>query len=216
MAFLIRFAGRRVEGIRCRPKIARFPVSGRLFADTSNEKEPSTSAFRGEPAAAVPNTPSPFQLTPEALKQQREVEEAARVPSSNRVWFSYVTRRNTDKNVWNIGGYTVKTLLVTFGRGCDTKFPDVESMSWEELFRMNKQKLAKIGMEPKERRYVHFFCGLHQRLMHSVRYILWCLEKFRQGEDPKEYAREPPPKKKHRGCVDFNFRSAKLVSLYSS
>lgn len=54
-----------------------------------------------------------------------------------------------------LDGYTVKELLITFGRSVDTKLPDVESMSWEELFRMNNQKLQKIGMEPTERRYVH-------------------------------------------------------------
>lgn len=31
------------------------------------------------------------------------------------------------------------------------------------------------------------------------RYLLWALEKFRQGLDPKDYAIEPKPKKKVRG-----------------
>lgn len=59
----------------------------------------------------------------------------------------------SDEALRIVGGYTVKTLLTTFGRGCDTKLPDVETMSWEELFRMNNQKLSKVGMEPTERRY---------------------------------------------------------------
>jgi hypothetical protein len=48
----------------------------------------------------------------------------------------------------------VKALLSTFGRGCDAKLPDAENMSWEELFRVDNQKLSKVGMEPTERRYV--------------------------------------------------------------
>ncbi|KIM21500.1 hypothetical protein M408DRAFT_29522 [Serendipita vermifera MAFF 305830] len=160
MTSLIRIASRTASTTRRTLLSSHITTYRRLFADGSDNKP---SASRGEPAAAVPNTPSPFQLTPESLKQQKEVEAAARVPSNNR-------------------GYTTKTLLTEFGRGCDTKLPDVENMSWEELFRMNNQKLQKVGMEPTERRY-----------------LLWCLEKFRQGEDPKVYAREPPPKKKHRG-----------------
>jgi hypothetical protein len=39
---------------------------------------------RGIPAAAVPNTPSPFQLTPETLKQQKVSEEVTRVPLNKR------------------------------------------------------------------------------------------------------------------------------------
>lgn len=33
------------------------------------------------------------------------------------------------------------------------------------------------------------------------RYILWCLEKFRAGQSPKDFAHAPPPKKKIRGFV---------------
>jgi len=65
--------------------ITRVKIPRRLFSD-SPEKG-SSSASRGEPAAAVPNSPSPFQLTPESLKQQREVEEAARVPENARMPF---------------------------------------------------------------------------------------------------------------------------------
>jgi hypothetical protein len=40
-------------------------------------------------------------------------------------------------------------------------------------------------------------------LIHVDRYILWALEKFRQGEDPKEYAHAPKPKKTVRGCASL-------------
>ena len=33
------------------------------------------------------------------------------------------------------------------------------------------------------------------------RYILWCMEKYRQGFDIKDFAHEPKPKKKIRGWV---------------
>ena len=64
----------------------------------------------------------------------------------------------------------------------DTKLPDVETLEWEELFRLNNQKLNKMGLGVKDRRY-----------------LLWCLEKFRQGGDPRSFAKEEKPKKTVRG-----------------
>ena len=34
------------------------------------------------------------------------------------------------------------------------------------------------------------------------RYLLWSMERFRQGEDPSEFAHEAKPEKKIRGYVD--------------
>ncbi|CAG7854445.1 SubName: Full=Uncharacterized protein {ECO:0000313/EMBL:CCA75888.1} [Serendipita indica DSM 11827] len=154
MSFVAQFHARRlvIRGVLRAP--------GRLYAADST-KQGSTGGF--EPAAAVPNTPSPFQMTPEMIRQQKKSEEATRVPLDKR-------------------GYDTKSLLVAFGRKCETKLPDVDTLSWEELFRLNGQKLDKMGLTVQERRY-----------------LLWCLEKFRQGEDPKVYAREPQPKKTQRG-----------------
>jgi hypothetical protein len=64
----------------------------------------------------------------------------------------------------------------------ETKLPDVESLEWEEVFRLNNQKLDKLGLGFKDRRY-----------------LLWCLEKYRQGEDPRSFAKEETPKKTIRG-----------------
>ncbi|KAG8819041.1 Vacuolar fusion protein mon1 [Serendipita sp. 401] len=144
----------------------QLPRCGRLHVVTIRhfaEGKGDGNADRGEPAAAVPNTPSPFQLTPEFLKQEHASELARRIPQNQR-------------------GYTPQTLLTAFGRSCETKLPDVETLSWEELFRLNNQKLNKLGLGVQERKY-----------------LLWCLEKFRQGEDPKKFAHNPPPKKTQRG-----------------
>ena len=35
------------------------------------------------------------------------------------------------------------------------------------------------------------------------RYILWAMERYRQRDDPSDYAHEAKPKKKIRGCVFF-------------
>ncbi len=149
MTSLIRLASRTSTIVRTTTIVSRIYAPRRLFADGSDENASST---RGEPAAAVPITPSPFQLTPESLKQQKVVEDAARVPSNHRMYdlFQAFSIPLTTFS----GGYTTKSLLTEFGRSCDTKLPDVDTMSWEELFRMNNQKLQKVGMEPTERRCV--------------------------------------------------------------
>ncbi|KAG8820266.1 hypothetical protein FRC18_011772 [Serendipita sp. 400] len=123
MSLLARFSARQL------PRCGRLHVvTIRHFAEGKGDG----NADRGEPAAAVPNTPSPFQLTPEFLKQEHASELARRIPQNQR-------------------GYTPQTLLTAFGRGCETKLPDVETLSWEELFRLNNQKLNKLGLGVQER-----------------------------------------------------------------
>lgn len=166
----------------------RFPESSTASSKTSNAAKDETSA----PAAAVPNSPSPFQLTPDLLKQQKVNKEVTRVPLSKSMslnsilylFFFCLLIHTLSMLIYfcHIGGYEAPTLLKAFGREVDTKLPDVESMTWEELFRLNNQKLDKMGMGVQDRRY-----------------LLWCLEKFRQGGDPKEYASEERPKKTERG-----------------
>lgn len=53
---------------------------------------------------------------------------------------------------------------------------------WDAMFRLTSEKLKGEGVSPQHRKY-----------------ILWSLEKFRQGEDPKEFAYDTKKKKKVRG-----------------
>ena len=44
------------------------------------------------------------------------------------------------------------------------------------------------------------------------RYILWAMERYRQRDDPSDYAHEAKPKKKIRGCVFFVFLTESAVT----
>ncbi|KAI0781963.1 IGR protein motif-domain-containing protein [Abortiporus biennis] len=78
------------------------------------------------------------------------------------------------------GGITSPELfLKAIGRSADTK---VTAESWTDLWKLNGHALKKSGVPVKDRRY-----------------ILWAMEKFRQQEDPAEFAHERKPKKKIRG-----------------
>jgi len=70
-------------------------------------------------------------------------------------------------------------LLKSFGRSAETK---LQVEDWKQLQNVTGLELRKSGMAIKDRRY-----------------ILWALEKVRQGEDPSEFAHEPKTKKKVRG-----------------
>ena len=75
-------------------------------------------------------------------------------------------------------------MLSSFGRGAETK---LKVGSWDALWKTDGHALRAAGVPVRDRRY-----------------ILWCMEKFRQGEDPTNFAHEPRPKKKIRGCVRFS------------
>ncbi|KAI0031391.1 IGR protein motif-domain-containing protein [Vararia minispora EC-137] len=78
------------------------------------------------------------------------------------------------------GGITTPHLfLQAIGRQAETK---ISFGTWEELFQADKASLKEAGVEVRDRRY-----------------ILWCVQKFRLGEDPKGFAHELKPKKKIRG-----------------
>ncbi|QRV80335.1 IGR domain-containing protein [Ceratobasidium sp. AG-Ba] len=78
------------------------------------------------------------------------------------------------------GNYqTPKELLAAIGRSSDTK---LKVEAWEDLWRMRGEDMKKAGLTPAERRY-----------------ILWALEKFRQGQDPAAIAIKERPKKTIRG-----------------
>jgi len=70
-------------------------------------------------------------------------------------------------------------LLKAVGRSSETK---LEVENWKQLQNMTGLDMKKAGVGVKDRRY-----------------ILWALEKSRQGESPSEFAHEPKPKKKVRG-----------------
>ncbi|KAG8865651.1 hypothetical protein FRC20_009623 [Serendipita sp. 405] len=168
MSLLARFSARQL------PRCGRLHVvTIRHFAEGKGDG----NADRGEPAAAVPNTPSPFQLTPEFLKQEHASELARRIPQNQRketMFFLSLQPAwiDVEKNVltcYFVGGYTPQTLLTAFGRGCETKLPDVETLSWEELFRLNNQKLNKLGLGVQERKYVILaFCLSSQIIIQCI------------------------------------------------
>ncbi|KAL5519925.1 hypothetical protein ACEPAG_1585 [Sanghuangporus baumii] len=74
---------------------------------------------------------------------------------------------------------TTESFLTAIGRDAASK---VKAASWEELWSLDGHALKDAGVTVKDRRY-----------------ILWCMEKFRQGYEPKEFAHPPRPKKKIRG-----------------
>ncbi|KAL1950573.1 hypothetical protein VTO73DRAFT_5697 [Trametes versicolor] len=74
---------------------------------------------------------------------------------------------------------TPQDFLKAIGRSSETK---LTPESWEELFHTNGHQLRKAGLTVEDRRY-----------------ILWSVEKFRQGLDPSEFAHPPKPASKIRG-----------------
>ncbi|KAF7365041.1 Protein FYV4, mitochondrial [Mycena venus] len=74
---------------------------------------------------------------------------------------------------------TPDAFLKAIGRSSDTKL-SVES--WEDLWNQDGTKLKSAGVGVRDRRY-----------------ILWCMEKYRSGLSPEEFAYEPKPKKTIRG-----------------
>ncbi|KAF9241169.1 hypothetical protein BU15DRAFT_45264 [Melanogaster broomeanus] len=74
---------------------------------------------------------------------------------------------------------TPRDFLRTIGRSAETK---VSIDSWEAFWRTSGHDLRKAGLTVKDRRY-----------------ILWCMEKYRQDVPFKLFVHEPKPKKKVRG-----------------
>ncbi|KAI0754992.1 hypothetical protein C8Q80DRAFT_402785 [Daedaleopsis nitida] len=74
---------------------------------------------------------------------------------------------------------TPEQFLKAIGRSSDTK---LSPESWEELWQTNGYALKKAGLGVRDRRY-----------------IMWSMEKFRQGENPVDFAYAPTPAKKVRG-----------------
>ncbi|OJT09884.1 hypothetical protein TRAPUB_13627 [Trametes pubescens] len=74
---------------------------------------------------------------------------------------------------------TPQDFLKAIGRSSETK---LTPESWEQLFHTNGHQLRKAGLTVEDRRY-----------------ILWSVEKYRQGLDPSEFAHPPKPASKIRG-----------------
>ncbi|KAG6330695.1 hypothetical protein ID866_8395 [Astraeus odoratus] len=74
---------------------------------------------------------------------------------------------------------TSQDFLKAIGRDSEKK---VSIDSWDAFWRMTGADLKAASVPVKDRRY-----------------ILWCMEKFRQGVPIDEFAHEPKPKKKIRG-----------------
>ncbi|KAI0670763.1 IGR protein motif-domain-containing protein [Trametes maxima] len=74
---------------------------------------------------------------------------------------------------------TPEEFLKKIGRSAETK---ITPESWEQLWRTDGPQLRKAGLSVQDRRY-----------------ILWSMEKYRQGEDPADFAHPPKPEKKIRG-----------------
>ncbi|OSX59875.1 hypothetical protein POSPLADRAFT_1035388 [Postia placenta MAD-698-R-SB12] len=79
--------------------------------------------------------------------------------------------------------------LKAIGRSADTK---VTAETWEDLWEIDGLQLKKAGLAVRDRRY-----------------ILWSMEKFRQGEDPAQFAHPPTPKKKI--LMDPRFKMSNAV-----
>jgi hypothetical protein len=84
---------------------------------------------------------------------------------------------------------TPEEFLKSIGRGSETK---ITFDTWDSLWKTNGLSLKKAGVAVRDRRY-----------------ILWAMERYRQQEEPSDYAYEAKPKKKIRGhgpAVQFGKR----------
>ncbi|KAH7885259.1 hypothetical protein F5I97DRAFT_1357195 [Phlebopus sp. FC_14] len=90
---------------------------------------------------------------------------------------------------------TPQAFLKVIGRSSETK---LSIDSWEAFWRTSGHDLKKAGVAVKDRRYVEGWLLRHVRLS-VARYILWCMEMFRQGTPLPKFVHEAKPAKKIRG-----------------
>ncbi|KLO16736.1 hypothetical protein SCHPADRAFT_901230 [Schizopora paradoxa] len=101
-------------------------------------------------------------------------------PSSSilsRSFINHAAQRTPPKPTERI--LDAKSFLSAIGRSSDSK---VKVEEWNDLWKMNGRNLKEQGVAVRDRRY-----------------ILWAMERFRQGENPTQFAHEMKPKKKIRG-----------------
>ena len=93
---------------------------------------------------------------------------------------------------------TSESFLKALGRGSETK---ISFDTWDALWKTDGLALKKAGLAVRDRRCVAFYHSIRARGDRLDRYILWAMERYRQNDDPSEFAHEVKPKKKIRGCV---------------
>jgi hypothetical protein len=97
---------------------------------------------------------------------------------------------------------TPQDFLKAIGRSSETK---ISIDSWDAFWRTSGWDMKNAGLSVQDRRSVtlRLCCSLpvHHTRMH--RYILWCMEKFRQNQPIEGFAHEEKPKKKIRGYVQL-------------
>jgi len=93
---------------------------------------------------------------------------------------------------------TPQEFLTVIGRSCHEK---LEPESWDTFWKTTRNDLKKAGLGVKERRYDSCLVGRFSGILTlgDNRYILWCMEKYRSGNDPREFAYEQKPAKVIRG-----------------
>ena len=91
---------------------------------------------------------------------------------------------------------TPQDFLTAIGRSSETKL-SIEA--WEEFWKTSGQDMKKLGLAVRDRRYVFVAGGSTRMMLKGIRYILWCMEKYRSGIPIQEFAHEPKPKKTVRG-----------------
>jgi len=93
---------------------------------------------------------------------------------------------------------TPQEFLTVIGRSCHEK---LEPESWDTFWKTTRNDLKKAGLGVKERRYYSCLVGRFSGILTlgDNRYILWCMEKYRSGNDPREFGYEQKPAKVIRG-----------------
>lgn len=98
---------------------------------------------------------------------------------------------------------TPQDFLKAIGRSSETK---ISIDSWDAFWRTSGSDMKSAGLGIQDRRFVPpRICRPSPGIMQRRRYILWCMEKFRQNQPIEVFAHEPRPKKKIRGCVHAQF-----------
>ena|SRR6267154_383860 len=93
---------------------------------------------------------------------------------------------------------TPQDFLKAIGRSSETK---ISIDSWDAFWRTSGLDMKNAGLSIQDRRFVLPHLCPYPCDMQKRRYILWCMEKFRQNQPVEEFAHELQPKKKIRGCV---------------
>jgi hypothetical protein len=92
---------------------------------------------------------------------------------------------------------TVSDFLTAIGRSSETK---LQAEDWSALWSMGIKELKEAGLDTKDRRYaIDYTITGEITAGNEYSYILWCLNKYRAGEDPQQFAHPEKPKKKIRG-----------------